>query len=92
MKRSAGPVPSGRFMFGDVLKEPLDIRRPFAQPSSYRCSEVGMSNTDLSDFQLLRTAIAAYREKNIERAKPLFAEYAARRRAKLKTKVANDVA
>ncbi|MBW8843216.1 MAG: hypothetical protein JF608_15740 [Sphingomonadales bacterium] len=51
-----------------------------------------MSNTDLSDLQLLREAIAAFRTKNIERAKPLFAKYAERRLARIKTKVANDVA
>lgn len=51
-----------------------------------------MSSADLSDFQLLREAFAAVRAKNIERAKPLFAEFAERRVAKVKAKVANDVA
>ena len=51
-----------------------------------------MSNADLSDRQLFRDAVIAFREKDIERAKPLFDEYAARRVAKVKARVANDVA
>jgi len=51
-----------------------------------------MSNADLSDPELFRAALAAFREKNIERARPLFAEYAERRVARVKAKVANDLA
>ena len=51
-----------------------------------------MSNADLSDRQLLSEALTAFREKNIERAKPLFAEFSERRVAKVKAKVANDLA
>lgn len=50
-----------------------------------------MSNADLSDFKLLREAIAALRQKGAEGAKPLFAEFAERRAAKSKAEVANDV-
>ena len=51
-----------------------------------------MSNADLSDRQLLRDAIAALRDKNMERAKLLFAEFSERRLARIKAKVANDLA
>ena len=51
-----------------------------------------MSNDELSDRQLLDAACAAVREKGLEQAKPLFAEYAARSVARVKAKVANDVA
>lgn len=51
-----------------------------------------MSNADLNDRQLLREAIAAFREKNIERARPLFAEFYERSVARVKAKVANDPA
>jgi len=50
-----------------------------------------MSEADLSDRQLLLAVRAAVREKDLERAKPLFAEYAERIVARLKAKVANDV-
>jgi hypothetical protein len=49
-----------------------------------------MSNAELSDRQLLRAALATFREKDIERAKPLFAEYLERSVISLKAKVASD--
>jgi hypothetical protein len=58
----------------------------------YRRPEVEMSNADLNDRQLLREAITAYRKKNIERARPLFAEFSERSIARVKAKVANDPA
>lgn len=51
-----------------------------------------MSNSELSDRQLLDQVRAAVREKNMERAKPLVAEFAARSVARVKAKVANDTA
>jgi hypothetical protein len=51
-----------------------------------------MSNTDLSDRQLLDAARAAFHAKDLERAKPLFAEFSERSVARVKAKVANDVA
>ncbi|WEK02377.1 MAG: hypothetical protein P0Y59_12060 [Candidatus Sphingomonas phytovorans] len=51
-----------------------------------------MSNADLNDRQLLREAIAAFREKDIERARPLFAEFSERSVARVKARVANDPA
>jgi hypothetical protein len=50
-----------------------------------------MSNIDLSSRQLFDQAKAAVREKNMERAKPLFAELAARSLAEVRAKVANDI-
>jgi hypothetical protein len=50
-----------------------------------------MSTTDSSDFKLFRAALARIREKGIESAKPLLAEFSERRVAKAKAKVANDV-
>ena len=62
-------------------------------PICFQClSEVEMSNPELSDYQLLGEAKAALREKDIERAKPLFAEFSERSVAKVKAKVANDPA
>ena len=49
-----------------------------------------MSNPELSDEQLLNEAKTAHREKDIERAKRLFAEFSERSLAKVKAKVAND--
>jgi hypothetical protein len=49
-----------------------------------------MSSIDSSDRQLLREAVSALREKNVERAKPLFARFAENRAAKVKALVAND--
>lgn len=51
-----------------------------------------MSNTELSDYQLLDKAKAALREKNGDRAKILFAEFSERSVARNKAKVANDFA
>jgi hypothetical protein len=51
-----------------------------------------MSNTKLSDHQLLDKAKAALREKDGERAKLLFAEFSERSVASVKAKVANDPA
>jgi len=59
--------------------------------SPYPCREGEVSEADLSDRQLLLAVRAAVREKDLERAKPLFAEYAERSVVRLKAKVANDV-
>ncbi len=51
-----------------------------------------MSDPESSDWQLLGEARAALREKDLERARPLFAEYSERRLARLMAKeIANDV-
>ena len=50
-----------------------------------------MSNAELSDRKLLHAALTAFREKDLERAKPLFAEYTERSVARLRAKAANDV-
>ena len=51
-----------------------------------------MSNSESSDWQLLGEARVALREKDLERARPLFAEYSERRLARLMAKeIANDV-
>ncbi|MDB5678076.1 hypothetical protein [Sphingomonas bacterium] len=49
-----------------------------------------MSNTELSDHQLLDVAKAALREKDSERAKLLFAEFSERSVARDKARVAKD--
>jgi hypothetical protein len=51
-----------------------------------------MSNTELSDHQLLYKAKTALREKDGERANGLFSEYSKRSVARDKAKVANDPA
>lgn len=51
-----------------------------------------MSNTELSDHQLLDKVKTALREKDGERAKDLFAKYSGRSVARDKGKVANDPA
>ena len=51
-----------------------------------------MSYIELSDRQLLDQARAAVREKNMDRTKPLFAEFAERSVTRVKAKVANDTA
>ncbi len=50
-----------------------------------------MSDAELSDSQLLEAARIAFREKDIERAKPLFAKFLERSSARIRAKVANDV-
>ena len=50
-----------------------------------------MSDTKLSDCQLLHEAKKAFRKKDTERAKHLAAEIEERSLAKNKAKVANDV-
>jgi hypothetical protein len=49
-----------------------------------------MSNTELSDHQLLDKAKTAFREKDRDRAKILFAEFSDRSVVRNKAKVAND--
>jgi DNA phosphorothioation-dependent restriction protein DptG len=49
-----------------------------------------MSNTELSNRQLLDIAKAALGEKDAERAKLLFAEFSKRSVARDKARVAND--
>jgi hypothetical protein len=51
-----------------------------------------MSNTELDDYQLLDQAKAAFRGKDMERAKPLLSEFSKRSVARVKAKVANDPA
>jgi hypothetical protein len=51
-----------------------------------------MSNVELSDHQLLDKAKAALREKDVEHAKLLFAEFFERSVARNEAKVANDPA
>ena len=51
-----------------------------------------MSNPGSGEYRLLDEAKAALREKDIERAKSLFAEFSERSTAKFKAKVANDPA
>ncbi|WP_169833096.1 hypothetical protein [Sphingomonas panacis] len=51
-----------------------------------------MSNTELTDDQLLEAAKAALRDKDRERAKPFLAEFSERSLARVKAKVANDLA
>lgn len=75
------------------LQSPSAGQEPALRPICFKChSEVEMSNPELSDYQLLDEARAALREKDIERAKPLFAEFSERSVAKVKAKVANDPA
>lgn len=50
-----------------------------------------MSNTDLSDLQLLNDAKAALRDKDKHRAAALWAEFCERSVARVKAKVANDL-
>jgi hypothetical protein len=52
--------------------------------------EVEMSNRGLSDQRLLEEAKSALRQKDIDRAKPLLAEFSERSVANAKGKVAND--
>jgi hypothetical protein len=49
-----------------------------------------MSNTELTDQQLLNEAQAAFREGSKERAKPFLAEFSRRSEARDKAKAAND--
>jgi hypothetical protein len=51
-----------------------------------------MSSTELSDRQLLAEVKAAVREKRLDRAKLFFDELHTRGLARLKAKVANDIA
>ena len=51
-----------------------------------------MSNTEMSDHQLIDNAKAALREKDGKRAKVLFAELSERSVARNKAQVANDPA
>ena len=63
------------------------------RPICFHChSQVEMNKPELSDYQLLGEAKAALREKDIKRAKPLFAKFFERSVAKVKAKVANDPA
>lgn len=54
-------------------------------------AEDEMSNTDLSDLQLLNDAKAALRDKDKHRAAALWAEFCERSVARVKAKVANDL-
>jgi hypothetical protein len=51
-----------------------------------------MSNTELSDNQLFAKVRAAFREKDGDLAKVLFAEFSDRSLARNKARVANDPA
>jgi hypothetical protein len=73
-------------------KRSLDSSQRRVQSVFQRHSEVEMSNTEMSDHQLLDKAKTAIHEKDGERAKVLFAEFSERSVARNKAKVANDPA
>lgn len=67
----------------------MDTNERLAQ-LAFTVLEVEMSNRGLSDQRLLDEAKSALRQKDIDRAKPLLAEFSERSVASAKGKVAND--